>query len=196
MIKARTTALILGIFLLVGSAAMAQTDQHDVTIKVPNLLSVRILDGTGNNPASTPSVEFDYQTDPTAYIAAVNRGGGSLNPTQVSRFSDVVVFSNRSGWDVNVSASSIQYNDDYALSTTGQGIDLADIQVVPSGTTGTGVSANSSFDLATTTPIASGGRTQGWSSLGFSGADYRLAVNGDEDPGTYTTTVTFSITAN
>ncbi len=34
----------------------------------------------------------------------------------------------------------------------------------------------------------------GWRSLGFSGRGHSLAVDGDEDAGTYTTTVTYYLT--
>ena len=43
--------------------------------------------------------------------------------------------------------------------------------------------------------VAEGKQTQGWRPLGISGADYRLFVDGTETPGTYTATVTYSITA-
>ena len=36
--------------------------------------------------------------------------------------------------------------------------------------------------------------TNGWRSLGFNGQDYTLAVDGAEDGGTYTTTVTYFLT--
>lgn len=35
--------------------------------------------------------------------------------------------------------------------------------------------------------------TSGWKSLGFNGLDYRVKVDGDEDPGEYATTVTYTI---
>lgn len=196
MIKARTTALILGIFLLVGSAAMAQTDQHDVTIRIPDLLSVRIVDGSGNNPSSA-AVVFDFQANATTYINTVNAGGGEMNPTGVTGFADVLVLSNHGSWKLNVSAAALGYSDNQSVGTGGTaGIALSDIKVHPSGGLGTGVTSHADFDLSTATAVAVGIKTTGWSGVGISGDDYRLAINGDENPGEYTTVVTYSITSN
>ena len=186
--------------LIALGTAFAQTDTHDVNIKIPNVLQLRITDGTGNNASANAAIEFDYQTNAAnvdTYLTTVNGGGGDLAPTTVTGFGDVIVFANRGTWNVSVSSTAMNFNDNLGLgaSVTGAGVALADIKVAPSGTAGTGVSAVSgNFDL-TSGQIANGAKTQGWSSLGFDGNDYVFSVNGDEDPGEYTTVVTYSIAA-
>ena len=185
--------------LLVAGGAFAQTDSHDVNIKIPNVLQLRITDGTGNNASGSAAIEFDYQTvaaNVDTYLNTVNGGGGDLDPTSVSGFGDVIVFANRASWSVDVSSTALAFNDNLGLgSVTGAGVALADVRVAPSGAAGTGVSSvTPTWDLSGST-VATGVKTSGWSSLGFDGDDYVFAVNGDEDPGEYTTVVTYSITA-
>lgn len=180
---------------LASGAAFAQSASHDVEIRLPNVLMLRITDGTSNAAATDPSVLFDFQGDMDTYLDMVNTGGGNLEPTDVSAFGDVIVFSNRATWTVTVAADPIAFDDSVGVGVAGNGVALSDITVVPSGTAGLNVSSvETSWDL-TGSAIATGVRTQGWRSLGFSGDDYRFAVDGDEDPGTYTTTVTYTIAA-
>lgn len=189
------TALVLASGATFGQSASAS---HDVEIRVPNVLMLRITDGGGNAAATNPTVTFDFQdvANVDTYLDIVNGGGGDLSPTNVSNFGDVIVFSNRATWSVTVAASGITFANDLGLAgVTGNGVALSDITVAPNGAPGLNVSSvSASWDL-TGSQIANGVRTQGWRSLGFSGRDYRFAVNGDEDPGTYTTTVTYTIAA-
>ncbi len=189
--------------LAVASFGAAQTDSHDVTVRIPSVLQLRIIDGTGNNAAANPAIEFDFQAaaNINTYLNAVNAGGGNLAPTLVTTFDDIKVFSNKSGaWNVNVSATALAFTNNLTVTgATGVGVALADIEVTPSGATGSGVTVPTAgvldpFDLSGAT-VASGTRTTGWSALGISGTDYALVVNGDEDPGQYTTVVTYTITA-
>ena len=198
MKKALFTALILSLLASLGTA-FAQSDSHDVEIQIPTILSVRIVDG-GGALAANPKVTFDYRSssaDVQLYIDAVNAGGGDLAPTAVTDFSDVQVFSNQASWSVYVSASALGFTQLDSGITSGAGIALSDIVVTPTGTKGANVSTvSSSFALDASTAVATGVNTSGgWQSLGFSGGDYALAVNGDENPGMYTTTVTYSFTA-
>jgi hypothetical protein len=197
MKKLIATAVISAVLLATG-VAFGQSASHDVEVLIPNVLMLRITDGSGNDPATDPSVTFDFQATANVddYLDAVNAGGGDLAPTAVSSFGDVVVFSNRATWNVTVGASTLGFVDNLGLTVTGTGVALSDITVAPSGTAGPNVSSvDTSWDLTTTGSIANGVRTQGWRSLGFSGGDYRLAVNGDENPGTYSTTVEYTIAA-
>ena len=186
--------------LLVAGGAFAQTDSHDVNIKLPNVLQLRITDGTGNNASGNAAIEFDYQTaaaNVDTYLNTVNAGGGDLDPTSVTGFGDVVVFANRASWNVEVSSTALAFNDNLGLGTgvSGAGVALTDVRVAPTGTPGAGVSSvTPTWDLSGST-VASGVKTSGWSSLGFDGDDYVFAVNGDEDPGEYTTVVTYTISA-
>lgn len=172
---------------LVAGSAMAQTDTHDVTINIPEVLQISIFDAS-NNVAVAPSVSFDYVTNAAAYLAMVNAGGGALAATSSSQFADVRVMSNHASWQVTVSAAG----------ALGIGLALADIDVTPSGVTGPNVATAPGWDLtggvmAVGTATVGGGQLA-FQSLGFSGNDYSLTVNGDEDPGTYTLTVTYTIT--
>jgi len=184
--------------LLVAGGAFAQTDSHDVNIKLPNVLQLRITDGTGNNASGNAAIEFDYQTaaaNVDTYLNTVNGGGGDLVPTSVTGFGDVIVFANRASWEVDVSSTPLAFNDNLTLGVAGAGVALTDVKVAPTGAAGTGVSTVSAgWDLSGST-VASGVKTSGWSSLGFDGDDYVFTVNGDEDPGEYTTVVTYSISA-
>jgi hypothetical protein len=186
--------------LAVAGFGFAQTDSHDVTVRIPSVLQVRITDGTSTAASAAPAITFDYQ-DPTylnTYLNTVNGGGGDLPPTNVAQFGNILVFSNRVGtWNLRVSAAALTYSNNLGLTPapTGVGVALADLKVTPSGTMDSSVASRSaSYTLATAPAIvASGSRTTGWASVGISGNDYDLVVNGDEDPGQYVTTVTYTI---
>lgn len=193
---------LLTLILIVSSFAVAQQSSsasHNVTINIPNVLMLRITDGDSNAAASSPAVNFNFVDNPTdiqRYIDAIE-GSGELAPTSVSNFGNIIVFSNRSDWIVTVQASTLVTNNIFNLDRALSGVNLADITVTPSGTRGTGVSEiEDDWTLGTTAAtIANGIQTQGWSALGVSGNDYRLNVDGSEDPGQYTTTVTYTISA-
>lgn len=185
--------------LAAASFAAAQTDSHDVTVRIPSVLQVRITDGTSTAASAAPAIMFDYQAaaNINTYLNTVNVGGGNLAPTAVTDFGNILVFSNRSGtWNVNVSASALTFTNNLGVTgATGAGVALADMVVTPSGALGSGVSSRSAnYNLAGGL-VASGTRTTGWSGLGISGNDYALVVNGDEDPGQYVTVVTYTIVA-
>ncbi len=187
-------AMVAVMVLGLGAAFAQPAAGHDVNIRIPRLLMLRITDGLSNNAATSPSVEFDFQADATDYIAAVNAGGGTVAPTTVTDFGDVVVLANAGGWSVGVSSGVLSFIDNLAVGGTGAGIALTDITVAPSGAAGANVTPTGGFNLSGAT-VANGSKTTGWESLGFSGGDYGLTVDGDEDPGEYSTTVTYTITA-
>lgn len=199
MKKSLITALILTMLVSLGTA-FAQTDSHDVVIKIPSILSVRIVDSSGGL-AGSPIVNFDFRTttaNRTKYIDAVNAGGADLAPTSTPDFSDLQVFSNYGTWSLYVKATdplSAFTSLDTGI-TSGAGISLSDIVVTPSGTPGASdITVATSFPLDITTAVATGKNTSGWKSVGISGNDYTLHVNGDENPGAYTSTVTYQFTA-
>jgi hypothetical protein len=183
--------------LSVAGLGFAQTDSHDVTVRIPSVLQLRITNGVSTAESTNPSVTFDYQAaaNINTYLNTVNAGGGLLNPTATVDFGNILVFSNRSAaWTVTVSAVPMTFTNNLAVTgATGAGVALGDIRVAPSGTRGSGVTTvTANYNMAGGT-VATGNRTTGWSALGISGTDYRLNVNGDEDPGTYTTVVTYTI---
>lgn len=178
-----------------ASTAAAQTQSHEVSVTVPATIGLRIV-GTGTGPRS---VTFAYGSNPQAYTTAVEQDE-LLPPTAVSRFADVQLNVTRRGrWRLHVQASTFVFTGSAAPT----GLALSDIQVIRSGpqdaVNGSGGSATyaSTWTLSTTgIEIASSPNpTGGWRSLGFSGWDYRLTVDGDETPGTYTTVVTYSLIA-
>jgi hypothetical protein len=186
--------------LSVAGLGFAQTDTHDVTVRIPSVLQVRITAGTSNNAAAAPAVTFDYQDAAhiNTYLNTVNAGGGDLAPTAVADFDNIKVFSNRVGtWNLRVSAAAFTFTNNLGLTPApaGVGVALADIKVTPSGTMDTSVTSRSTTYSLATAPavVASGGRTTGWAAVGIGGNDYDLTVNGDEDPGQFVTTVTYTI---
>jgi hypothetical protein len=186
--------------LSVAGLGFAQTDTHDVTVRIPSVLQVRITNGTSTAASAAPAIEFDYQAaaNINTYLNTVNAGGGDLPPTLVTDFGNVLVFSNRVGtWNLGVSAAALTYTNNLGLTPapTGLGVALADLKVTPSGAMDSSVASRSaSYTLATaSSTVASGGRTTGWASTGIGGNDYDLVVSGDEDPGQYVTTVTYTI---
>ena len=198
MKKLIATAVISTMLLASGAAFGQAAASHDVVVRIPNVLFLRITDGSGNDAATNPSVTFNFQANFQAYLDAVNSGVvTNLTPTDVNNFGDVIVFSNRGTWNVTVAATAIVFANNLTLDgVTGTGVALTDITVAPpAATPHASIEARAASWNLTGSQIANGVRTQGWRSLGFSGGDYRLAVNGDEDPGTYTTTVTYTIAA-
>jgi hypothetical protein len=189
-------ALTLLLIAVASTTAAAQTTLFGVRVEVPDYIGIRLVgDGTGAR-----TVTFDYAANPDAYLAAV-ANGTALSPTDVARFDDVLVNTTRNGrWRVQAVATELVH----AGPTSGTGIELSDVRFERSrdpdpifDLPGNSAGYLESWTLsASATEIAySRGATGGWRSLGISGWDYRLVVDGDEAPGTYTTVVTFFLTA-
>jgi hypothetical protein len=166
------TALVAGL-----GAALAQSSQsHEVQINIPNVLMIRLTSGASNAAVSSPTaVVFDLSTvtfDPE----------DTYTPTNLSaaNWDNVRVFANGGGWQVTVATN----NDTF---------DWSKITVTPSG----GDYTVNPFTLPVNDSVqifTHGSRTNGWRSLGFGPAQFALALDGTEDAGTYTTTVTYTIT--
>lgn len=196
-LSSRCTAIL--IVLALHAAAFGQTVDHDVAVTIPELFGIRIVGpGTGGR-----SVEFDYASVAGVYSDAVT-GSGVLPPTSVNRFADVQVHVTRNGrWSVSVLASPISHTGP----GTGGGLVLESISVTRGqrsgleqdaiiGTGGSAFIADSWVLRAEAQTIAfRRGPTSGWRSLGFNGWDYDLSVDGSEAPGTYSTVVTYILTA-
>ena len=193
------TRWLLAVMMIVFGWAGAQGAAHDLSVTLPDVVGIRVVGGG----SGARSVVFDYAGDPGSYLGAV-QAGSVLLPTGVTRFTDVQVNATRNGrWNVEVVASPLTY----VGPGSGTGVNLADIVVVrgvrsglvQDAISGPGNSAGyvTEWRLATDPQrIAfSRGSSGGWRSLGFNGWDYGLTVDGDEDPGTYTTVVTYLLTA-
>ena len=199
----RATALLLLLVVLLATLtpgwAQGTTAAHPLTVTIPERIGIRIV-GPGTGPRT---VEFDYGSDIATYLAAAT-AGTPLLPTNVHRIDDVEVDVTRNGrWYVYVQATPFAYSGPAA----GAGLELSAITVrrgVHSGLTqnaitGPGGSASYAAVWALSTDqqeIASRtGSTGGWRSLGFNGWDYELSIDGSEDPGSYRTTVTYTVSS-
>jgi hypothetical protein len=191
----RAVRVLVLLCLAWTSTALAQSISHDVSVTIPDVIGIRIIGGGPGDRAVT----FDYAADPAAYLAAT-RGSGVLLPTSVNRFTDVQVNVTRRGrWSVEVVATPWTY----VGSGTAASLPLDSVRVVRgtrSGLTQNAISGPggsafywAAWSLSTASQrIASRtGATGGWRSMGFNGWDYELLVDGSEDPGSYTTVVTY-----
>lgn len=193
------TRVAIALLLLLPSVALAQGANHRVTTRTPNYIGLKIVDAAGNI-ALGAAVVFDYESDPDAYVAAVE-GDGRLAPTSVVDFADVQVTVRGGWWRIWVGALQLTYAGDHI----GAGLQLSDIRVqrgtvsgltptaithLPGGTMSAAWNMTNSWQSIAT----DSGSTGGWRSLGFNGLDYVLTVQGDEDPGRYTTVVFYLLT--
>lgn len=188
-------AIVAAMIASLGAAFAQSTQSHGVSIMIPNVLVIRIVEEVGGRVAATdPRVYFNFEARHADYITAVETDT-PLGPTLVERFGDVIVFSNRENWSVHLSATPLTFTP--LMGGRVGFLALPDIRVDPIRYPGAGVTRpQSRWNLGTTLSIATGvSRTSGWRTLGFGGSDYELVVHGDEEPGTYTTTVTYTITA-
>ncbi len=192
-----TTPLLIALALL-APVAFGQTASHSLTVSTPSYIGLRIV-GAGSGPRS---VTFDYATNPTNYLTTIDNGGGTLPPTSTDRFDDIEANVVGIGfWYVNVQATPLTYTGP----GTGAGLDLNDLRVnrgSNSGLTQTAIRGwllsfyDTAWNLSPTPQRIARSflGTNGWRSLGFNGNDYTLDVNGNEDAGTYATTVTYYLT--
>lgn len=181
------------------SLASAQRADHETEVYIPSYLGIRIVNDAGAARGS-PAVNFDYTSDVAAYTDAY-KGPGYISASEVTDFADVQV-SVRTGfglplWYVEVQASPLQYRG----AQGGEGLALDDIEVVRGAVSGLDQQAVAWGDVRDTWALSTTPQwiaysllgTYGWQTLGFNGLDYRVAVDGDEDPGEYSTTVTYAI---
>lgn len=194
-----TIHLLLTALSLLAPQAFAQSVSHPLSVSVPSYIGLRIVGSGGAGPRS---VQFDYAADPVAYVAAAD-AGQRLGPTSVTHFDDVEVNVVGIGlWSVYVEATAFEY----VGPGSGLGLDLSDVRMARGSASGLSQNAITIFwflgTYDTTWTLSTAPRriarsllgTNGWRSLGFNGWDYTLAVDGDEDAGSYATTVTYYLT--
>jgi hypothetical protein len=186
--------------LILVTHATAQSTQHEVRVTTPDFIGLRIVGGGSVNPRG---VTFDYALAAAAYLLAAG-GSGDLPPTSVNRFDRMEVQVTRQGrWSLHVIATPFTH----AGPGEPAGLVVGDVRVDRGATSGLAqnailMAAGGSSGYAESWPLATtaqriawrNGGTGGWRSLGFSGWDYVLRVQGDEAPGTYRTTVTYFLT--
>ena len=179
--------------------ASAQLADHEVDLSIPSYLGIRIVNNA-NIPRGSPAVNFDYTSDVNAYTDAYE-GLGFIRASNVTDFADVQV-SVRTGfgfplWYVEVQASPLIYRGQQG----GAGLALEDIEVVRGSVSRLNPQAVRWGDVRDTWTLSTTPQwvaysllgTYGWQTLGFNGLDYRVKVDGDEEPGEYSTTVTYAI---
>ena len=175
--------------------ASAQLIEHEVNLAIPSYLGIRIVNNAGE-PRGAPAVSFDYTSDVAAYTNAYE-GSGFIGTSDVTDFADVQV-SVRTGFGFPLWYVTVQALE---LTSAGAGLDLEDIEVVRGSVSGLnqqavvwgGISNSWALSSAPQTVAYSLLGTYGWQTLGFNGLDYRVKVDGDEEPGEYSTTVTYAI---
>ncbi|MCA1789576.1 MAG: hypothetical protein LC667_06905 [Thioalkalivibrio sp.] len=200
MRRHRPMFMVLVALALVAPHAYSQSVSHPLTVTMPSYIGLRIV---GTSAAGPRSVMFDYASDTVAYLAAA-AADQPLMPTSVARFDDVEVNVVGFGrWSVYVEATAF----DYTGQGTGSGLALDDVRMARGSASGLSQNAintalwlfgaySSAWTLSTAPQriARSWIGTGGWRSLGFNGWDYTLTVDGDEDAGTYSTTVTYFLT--
>ena len=167
--------VLLVVAVLGSSLGFAQSSQsHDVNVKIPSVLRIRITSGASNAPVTAPSaVVFDFVANPTLFEVGTPLASTNAAP---ANWDGIKVFSNGQAWRVEV-----------ATTTTGA-FDWSKVSVLA-------LDGSPLFNLGSG-EIATGGITSGWMSLGFGPSDFRITFDGSEDAGTYDTTVTYNIYSN
>ncbi|MGL4611183.1 MAG: hypothetical protein ACRCYY_16150 [Trueperaceae bacterium] len=193
--------ILLTLYVLSAVSLAQTTDTHQLRVRIPNYIGLKIVDSAGNISISPrASIIFDYAANPNAYMTAIF-STQTLPPTQVDRFADIqVAVRGGASWSIRVRATPLVYTG----TATAGGFALGDIRVNRGAVSGLVTDASllrgavklTTWGLATTntTIFRTNGATQGWDSLGFNGRDYVIRVQGDERPGQYTTVVTYELT--
>jgi hypothetical protein len=161
------------------SAQATDSADHELRVTIPEILMIRIVT-TGPNPAF---VEFNYAAaaNQPAYLTAIEAPGGWL-PATSSNITDIQVLSIGLLWGLTVQATS--FGDGSGLSVADGESDVAVFQGTP----------DQFFITDLDSDVMDGGPGN-YQSLGITGLDYSLWVNGDEDPSqTHTITVTYTVT--
>ena len=167
---------VLGAGVAFGQTVLSQKS-HGASVTVPNMAFIRMTLGASNADVAAPD-QVDFTMTPLTYQI------GTFSPTNGGfNWDDVKVFYNTdAAWEVVVSTSG-----DTAAPATSV-FDWTKVSMTP---TVVGVGA---YTLgATTTIYTDTVRTTGWMSLGIDPADYLVTFDGLEDPGVFTTLVTFTL---
>jgi hypothetical protein len=174
MKKLVATLIATGMLLGIGVVA-AQPATHELSVTIPQMLLVRIV--VDDNVL--PFVEFDFANNPAPYLAAIELGGAFVSPTD-SNIIDIEVVSIGDSWTLSVGATAF-------AATSGLSVASADSDVVVfQGLT------NQFAITEAAAPVRFG--PAGYQSLNITGFDYRLFVDGDENPvGTHSIMVTYSV---
>jgi hypothetical protein len=173
MKKLVATLIATGMLLGFGAAfaqdqKLEDLDSHELQITIPPVILLRFVTSAGVRVAADPVV-FDILP-------------GTFNPlgtytAPAANWSDIEVFFNDGDFTVEVETNNASF-------------DWSKVTVTPAG------SLVAEFDLPENTNLEILGQTSSsgnWQSLGISPASYSLTLTGEEEPGTYTTTVTYTV---
>jgi hypothetical protein len=174
-------ATILASLVLVSFGSVFAQVQHDVTVTIPEVVTIRFTDGTSRAPVTTDlDLAFNITGDAADFA-------GTYPPTNVATrdWADVQVFQNRAtAWSVSI-----------AVTPLATGFDWTKVSVTP----GSANAIATPFDLGSAGVIAANtylnAAPRGWNSLGFGPGDFLLTLDGTEDAGTHTATVVYTLTA-
>jgi len=177
----KSLIVTLAMFVLGSFGVVFGQVDHDVTVDIPEVVTIRFTDGSSRSPVDTNlDLEFEITGDAADFA-------GTYAPSNLASrdWADVQVFQNRNtSWDVTVSV------------TGDTGFDWSKIAVTPSGTDAIASSFNltaSDLEIAAwNDPNAS---ARGWNSLGFGPTDFELTLDGTETAGEYSATVVYTLTA-
>ena len=166
--------------LLATGTAFAQQNiaRHDVEVRIPEVLMLRFTSGNSNAAVSNDlNLLFDLTNEFDDGLA------GTYPVSNTPGWDDLKVFVNRfSTWSVSMALSNVSV-------PTNAVWDWSEIAVTPAPT-----GAASDFTLTDTTVVGSNS-ARGWTSLGFGPDQFALTLDGTEVAGTYTATVTYTLTA-
>lgn len=167
-------SIVAALLFTTGAVSAQSSQQHEVSVRLPNVLMIRIIDtANGNSPIESPSpVLFDF----SGQDAATFDPSGTLDPTSTSHnWNDIVVLANGGGWTVYVSTDNDDFEWDKVSFTHNDGVFTLPVD-------------------DTASLVTSGSRTNGWQSLGISPTSFSLVLDATEEAGDFTTTVTYSFT--
>ena len=173
---------IVAAMLLASGAAFAQTAatdaaSHEVRIVIPEVVMIRLTNGTSSSPVTTnTAVTFDLSS------VAADDLIGTHDADVTDAWDDVKVFVNRNvTWNVAVAVAQTAGPADVTFPWN-------QVSVTPSGLA-------SPFTLSTAGTSIASSTERGWQSLGFGQSDFALELFGSEIVGDYTATVTYTLTA-
>jgi len=175
----KLVATLIATGMLVGlGAVFAQTleasDSHELEITIPAVILLRFV--------SAPDVALTEAADPVVFtISAVNFDPlGTYEPDTGANWADIEVFFNDGDFTVRVSTG----NDEF---------DWGKVTVTPAGGL---IAAAFALPVNSDREILGPTTAGNWQSLGISPASYSLTLTGEEEHGTYATTVTYTVYEN
>ena len=179
--------LLAGSLLAVGTSrgASPQSQTADVTVLIPNLVAIYLnnnvtfdFSNITANPSNSP---YPPDVFPAWYLPT--------SPSASPYESLTVWTNNPSGWTLTTKGSG-----DFATT-----LPLSDLYYAPDGEPKTADGSATAggnwvaFSSTDQTVASSATKTSGWEEYN---QDYEIMLDGDEEPGTYTVTITYTITGN